>query len=174
MITSDNNIIENLNYYAESYYYSCENRNYVHSTTFLLLAYEVFNAEEITIYLKKSIFSGFYFSKENSIEDLGYIKIEKDIYYIRSNEKSLVNLKNEQISYSQNMLLDLQNFVTSGYYFSRKEKVKLWSRKLIVKPKILFTTDVEKISLDIIHKFKFKIFYVKANDIILWEQHAHQ
>lgn len=174
MITLDNDVIETLNSHAESYYYSCDNRNYIHSTTFLLLAYEVFNAEEITIYLKKSVFSGFYFAKENSTEDLGYIKIEENIYYIRSNKKPLVNLKNEQISSSQNMLLDLQSFVTAGYYFSRKEKVKLWSRKLIVKTKKLFNTDIEKISLDISYKFKFKIFHVKANDVLVWEQHAHQ
>ena len=126
----------------------------------------------MSIVLKKSITSGFYFDTHSDEKSVGHILLNNSFYYIKQNDALMSEITISHLS-EQQRLINLQNSITSAYYYTIGKKIKLWSRRLDINCEKIFETNLNNFNLDIKSKLKFTVFELKINNIISWEQYAY-
>lgn len=162
-----------LNGSAHEYYYCAENRNYVHSTTFVVMVHKILNPTEIIVSLRKPVVSGFYFDDTPDEDDIGYIEADNSIFYIKANNEKVIHKDLNELSNEQIVLFSLQNFLTSGYNVLVNRKTKLWSRKLTVVCPILFSDEKLSMSLETTNKSKFTLLDILFDGRVGWRQYVY-
>jgi hypothetical protein len=163
--------IKALNDRAPDFYYCIDNRNYVHSTTFLLLAKTALNPVEISVSIKSLVTKGFNFGSFPEETDLGHLEIDGNIFYIKSTDTDLKSITEDQVDFEQRLLLNYQRLITSSAEAMCKEKKKLLSRKLTVFCSLIFdgsSTSIE-IKRTMINK-KFTLYDILIDKTVAWRQ----
>jgi hypothetical protein len=165
------NKITSLNSIAQEFYYCVDKRDYVHSTTFLLLAHKLFDPYEVTVSLKTPVKHGFLFGGIPDESDLGYIEIDNNIFYIKPNDESIQKLTEEDVVFEQQLLFSYQRLITSGAAAMNKEKKKLLSRKLTVFCPLLFEGNSQRLEVKktVINR-RFTLYDILIDNTIAWRQ----
>lgn len=122
--------LEKLNQEVHNYYYSIEGRDYVHSTTFLILVWRKFRPTEITLYLRKVVTTGFYFDDAPGDDDIGYVQVDSSIYYIKNNQSDIT--AKQVLESDQELLLHMNNVIKYSYPLLMNDTSKIWSKKLYI------------------------------------------
>lgn len=165
------NKLTSLNNLSTDFYYCVDNRNYVHSTTFLLLAYLSQNPYEITVSLKTPVTQGFLFGILPEESDLGYIEIDNNIFYIKSKNTPLKSVSEEEVIFEQRLLFNYQRLITSSAEAMYKEKKKLLSRKLTVFCPLIFTGNSTALTVKKTEvNRKFTLYDILVDNTLAWRQ----
>lgn len=158
--------LEKLNQDAHNYYYSIEGRDYVHSTTFLILVWRKFKPTEITLYLRKVVTTGFYFDDTPGENDIGYVQIDSSIYYIKNNQ-SAITFK-EELEPDQELLLHMNNVIKYSYPLLMNDTSKIWSKKLYIYCPSIFSESKKNINIKQVGVGKHTTIDAYMDDILSW------
>jgi hypothetical protein len=124
--------ISKLNDSISNYYYAMDGRDYVHGSTIVSAIYDILEATEITINLRKVIKSGFTFDDLPSENDLGFVVADNTVLYIKHNDQPI---------FQANEFTPLQE-ILRGWTRIAQGAIDLWiepskflSRRLMIRPK---------------------------------------
>jgi hypothetical protein len=168
-------LVKKLNDKARVYYFTVENRSYIHSSNILCCISSCID-EDVPISLTslKPITNGFVFSMTKSENDLAILSFENLTLYVKENiSDAILNKMSIDLDCEHRTIMRYQNIIGELLSLSSYETQQYmwWSYRVTWFPKTILKPKIDKFQFEIVkNKRKVKEIHVYYDDQLAWSQ----